>query len=473
MCGATEPDLVIRGMCHRVMQNGSMEPHLVELSRTIDAGELGRRIRNARLAVGLTQSQLAAGDVSATLLSRIEDGQRRPSVNLLEAMAPRLGVALDELLATPLDEANLELQLAVDHAELKFLGGDAAGALIDVEAAIRKMDAQTPAVVNRAGVFLRARTLEALGDYNAAILILEDLTATPSIDPVWLKAAIGLTRCYRQSGDTAAAIRIGERAAEQAAEIGLEGATEAIQLTVTVASAYDLSGEPDHALRLCLRALETAEKYGSAPVARASAYWNASMIQTTRGDLASASDYAQKALRIFEESDDNRALAALRSAAADLMLATDPPDPAGAIEQVGLAEREMAWAANTDAEKSDLLVVKARAHLMVGDLDVARESVDRAALLVPSAATFVRADAASVAGQVAAAQGDIAQARERYREGVNLLSGMTADRRVSNLWYELAELLDEVGDQEAARDAYRAAAAASGAMSRRRATQLR
>ena len=47
-----------------------------------------------------------------------------------------------------------------------------------------------------------------------------------------------------------------------------------------------------------------------------------------------------------------------------------------------------------------------------------------------------------------------------------LLTGAGADRGAAQLWFELADLLEDVGDVEAAREAYRSAAASTGLRSR-------
>jgi hypothetical protein len=49
---------------------------------------------------------------------------------------------------------------------------------------------------------------------------------------------------------------------------------------------------------------------------------------------------------------------------------------------------------------------------------------------------------------------------------VFLLTGVGADHDAAQLWFELADLLEDVGDVDAARDAYRSAAASSGLRSR-------
>lgn len=60
---------------------------------------LGTRIRDARLLSGLTQQELTAGMVTSAFISRIEAGDRRPSAELLMAMATRLRVDVEVLVA--------------------------------------------------------------------------------------------------------------------------------------------------------------------------------------------------------------------------------------------------------------------------------------------------------------------------------------------------------------------------------------
>ena len=324
-----------------------------------------------------------------------------------------------------------------------------------------------------ASAFVRARALEAVGDYNEAILAFEDLTAEASADPRWLKAAIALCRCYRQAGDAAASVEFGERASATARDLGLEGSTEAIQLSVTVAWGYATLGDNDRALRMCLRALETADRHGSSAIARGSAYWNASIIQSRRGKFAAAAEFSRKALAIFEEADDMRALAALRSEVADLHLSMDPPNPAAALELLDRAEREMNWSASSASGRASLLVTRARAHLMARDTIRAAKALERAEAELPAADVVVRAYAASLGGQIAAAEGRMDDAALAYREAVGLLSGLGADQRVARLWFELGDLLAEAGDHQAAVAAFRSGAVASGALPARGATLVR
>ena len=72
------------------------------------------------------------------------------------------------------------------------------------------------------------------------------------------------------------------------------------------------------------------------------------------------------------------------------------------------------------------------------------------------------ADAKSLEGQGFAARGEIEEAKVAYREAVLALTGIGSDRGAAQLWFELAGLLEDVGDFDAARDAYKSAAASRG-----------
>ena len=59
--------------------------------------EVGRRLREARERAGLSQRQLSFPGCSPAYISRIEAGDRIPSLQLLREMGRRLGVSEDYL----------------------------------------------------------------------------------------------------------------------------------------------------------------------------------------------------------------------------------------------------------------------------------------------------------------------------------------------------------------------------------------
>lgn len=441
---------------------GHMDLRLAEISRTIDPAELGRRLRVARVAAGMTQAQVAADDITAAYLSRIEDGQRRPEAGLLERMAGRLGVGLHELLTGISADRTRALQLSLDHAEMSLASGDHAAALTLASEVLADTETEVAADLKAVALRVQAGAFEAAGDLNGAIVILEELTATPTADANWLRSLIALSRCYRDSGEFARAVAVGDTAAATITELGIEGLTEAIQLTVTVAAAHHRLGDLDEAMRVCMRALQAAETYDS-PVAKASAYWNASVIENTaRGATVLATDMARKALALFEAADDNRNLAKVRAEVASLQLSQDPPDGAAALETLRNAERELAWSGASAWEISLLHITRGRAHLAIGEHAEALDSIQTGLELAPAQAPFLRASADSLKGRIAAAEGRLDDARALYRNAVMELTAAGSDRGAAQLWFDLANLLTEVGDTEGALLAFRSAGASTG-----------
>lgn len=53
--------------------------------------EIGQRLRDARLAAGLSQRQLCGDVITRNMLSQIENGQARPSMDTLRYLSARLG----------------------------------------------------------------------------------------------------------------------------------------------------------------------------------------------------------------------------------------------------------------------------------------------------------------------------------------------------------------------------------------------
>lgn len=72
----------------------------------IDYQDMGRRIRDIRLAKGITQEQLAnAIDVGVTHISHIETGAAAPSLKTFVGIVNALGCSADELLCRDVDTA--------------------------------------------------------------------------------------------------------------------------------------------------------------------------------------------------------------------------------------------------------------------------------------------------------------------------------------------------------------------------------
>lgn len=437
-----------------------MEPRLASVSRSIDPAVLGERIRNIRVAAGMTQGDLAGSDASIAYISRIEAGKRRPELTLLARLAKRLKVTPEELLLGVSRDRRAELQVTLDYADLALRSGNAVDALAkSADVLDAATDTSDIDLIRDAGV-VNALALEALGHLDDAIVGLEDLVAGYESSAQWVRCAIALTRCYRESGDLVRATDTGEKAIARLRAVSLDATGEAIQLTVTLASVYNERGDSGHAIRMCRTAATKAEALDS-PKAKAAAYWNASIMESDQGRIDVAIPLAKHALALLEADDDNRNLARLHSQLGMFLLAGDPPDAAEAKVSLERAAVELEWSAATVVERGYNSVALARALLMLGDRDQAEQLVeDVLASIGP--APLLAADCALLRGQISGVRGDVEGARAAYLEAVHLLSGAGADRSAAQMWVDLGTLLEELGEMEAAMTAFRSAAVSTG-----------
>ena len=451
----------------------------ITLLQEIRPYELGSRLRAARLARGWTQTELAGDLVSVGYVSRIESGHRRPQAEVLEALAQRLDVPVDQLLRGATAPEQDEIRLALDFAELSLENGAIAEAEMRArEARDRAYAIVHPDLADRA-TFLVARALESQGNVDDAILELEPLVMGPGAIPrepgaipkaglpaiPRIRAAIALGRCYRQSGDLGLAVEVMERTLAELGDTALDGSDEVVQLAVSLAATYFDRGDTGQAIRTCRKAIAQAERLGS-PRARAAAYWNASIMEAERGSVAEAIPLAERALALLAEGQDGRNLARLRTALADMQLQLDPPEVVAAQQQLDLADHELRESSGGAFDFARNDVARARVLMLLGDLDAARELSAAVHARVAEHSPIAAADAKLVEGQAAAAAGHVEEAGRVYRQAVMLLTGVGADRDAADLWFELAGLFEAVGDMDAARNAYRSAAASTGLRSR-------
>jgi transcriptional regulator with XRE-family HTH domain len=435
------------------------------LLKEIDPAQLGDRLRAARVAKGWTQTQLAGEHISVGYVSRIESGHRRPNAAVLDDMAVRLGVPVEHLLRGVTAREYDEIKLTLDFAELSLESGQHLEAESQARIALdRAVTGSQDELAFRAR-YLVARALEGQGSIDDAILELEPLVYGKGGGLLRVRCAIALSRCLRESGDLSAAIEVGERVGKQLEGSHLRNSDEAVQLAVTLAAAYFYRGDTGHAVRICRKAITESETSAS-PAARAAAYWNASLFESEQGSVADAVPLAERALALLSEGQDTRNLARLRNLLGTMQLQLDPPEVDAARGNLDKAAEELAWSSASVLDITRNAVARARAHYLNGDFAQADEMCAGILETATDDAPLLAADAQSLVGQVAAARGDTEGAMSAYRHAVFLLTGVGADRDAAQLWFELADLLEEVGDVDSAREAYRSAAASSGLRSR-------
>jgi transcriptional regulator with XRE-family HTH domain len=439
-----------------------MEPELAHALTAVSPAQLGGRVRAARVAAGLTQSQLAGQDASVAYLSRIESGQRRPSAALLETLAARLGVAIDYLVVGRGWEDARRLELLLDHAELSLVGGEAANALAQVREVLESPAIQAVPGGPQRAKYVEAATLDALGD-EAAVPAFQELLESGPESLTGLKAATALSRIWRENGQLERAIACA-RDALRGTPQSLLGSDEGIRLSVTLAAALFTAGRTDEAAEICDRAIAEAERLSS-PVARASAYWNTSIIRLEAGDMSEAISLAGRALHLLENTERVRDLGRLRTHLGAIMLRADPPRLTEAQEQLQIAERELDWSEATPADRARHDLVNARALFLSGAWEAASQRA-RSVLGSCDGLPLLGVHAMTLLGQIAWNAREHEEASGWYREAITLLTGAGADREAAQLWFDLGTLATEAGLTAEAADAFRRAAVSAGLQAR-------
>jgi tetratricopeptide (TPR) repeat protein len=169
------------------------------------------------------------------------------------------------------------------------------------------------------------------------------------------------------------------------------------------------------------------------------------------------------------EGQDSRNLARLRTQVGIMQLELDPPDLESAHQQLDQAAEELPWCSASPVEIAVNELARARAFLLQGDLDRAEEICRQTFDVANSDAPDTAAQARAVLGQIQVARGDVETAKATYRQAVFFLTAAGGDLDAAQLWFDLADLLEDVGDLDAAREAYRSAAASTGLRSRAKA----
>jgi transcriptional regulator with XRE-family HTH domain len=421
---------------------------------------VGRRIRDARQAKGLSQTELARDLVSPSYISLIEADKRSPEPEVLATLAERLGTTA-EFLQTGVDPGVGRAEhLSLRYAELALANGQPDEAARE----FRQLSQSRDMATRFSASWGLARALEALGFLEQAIAQVHTLleqSRPPSLpDPGPLTLWTTLCRLYREVGDLSQSIDIGEKALREAQSLGLSGEAE-VELTVTLVGSYYERGDYTRAALLSNDVLQSAERHGSYR-ARASAYWNASLVAEARDQVPLALELAERALALLSEGEDERSLSRLRVAYAWLLLRKPNPEPERTLQLLQkshAALRDRGSAMDLAYCETEL----ARCHAFLGDARTAIEFAEGALRRLGEKDVIETARARLVLGQALVLAGDSASGQVECELAAQQLSSLLATRQAASAWREVAEMAVQLGRNEQALDAFRRLADSVGA----------
>ena len=265
---------------------------------------------------------------------------------------------------------------------------------------------------------------------------------------------------YLEGGDLHRSVEVGEAALEDLVKQDLEGTDEHLRLGSTVLWCYVERGDVLFATHRAAELIQLAEALGS-PRGRGSVYWNAALVAEERRDYVLAQQYTERALALLSEGEPDRDLPRLRLNYAWLLLRSDPPEPAVALEHIRSAARDLEVLGST-VELAAMDVETARAHLLLGAPELAEERARHGIERLGSSPRLESAVAHLTLGDVLHALDRSDEAAAAYQWAADVLGMMSASRQAAAAWRDLGDRYRAHGEAEAAVEAYDRALAEAG-----------
>jgi tetratricopeptide (TPR) repeat protein len=384
-----------------------------------DPTAVGRRLRAARERAGLSQRQLAFPGCSPAYISRIESGDRIPSLQLLRELGRRLSVT-EDWLAT-----------GSEHGP-----SGPGGHLLEADVSVRLDDLGRAeelyvAVLEQTGADeTRARAYEGLGQVEhrrgrprAAIeLFVQALALYDTHETAHPDLADSLGRSYARVGELESAIGVFERCLENAVADG--DVLGEMRFLVLLGHALTDAGDLGRAEELLGRALAIGTD-SDRPGVRAQLFWTQSRLHAERNEPEPAARYATRALELLSMTED-----AYRTARAHQLLAHIELDRGRAEEALRLLRdgRPLLDRSANPVERAQYELEEARALAKLGRKEEAATLAAEVSRVNAEAHAEEAARSYAILAEVYEDLGDRARALELFELAAELLRQETPNR---------------------------------------------
>ncbi len=427
------------------------------------AVRLGQRLRRARLARNLTQSEVAQKQFSVSYISAVERGQIRPSLGALEKLADRLQIPLSDLLRE--DESPAPAAYSMDRADI-----NAAHAEIDD----RLREAQVLAYQNRgdeAVEVLTALTTRSLTPQEQVLVhwrlgallvelgradearheVQEALTLADQLGDVELRE-----RLRSQLGDVYALAQRHQLALEQyqssldAIESGaIQDPSFHLMVLGNIGSQYRELGNIPAAIDALERAATLAGDVLN-PERLGEALWALSQTYRQQGDARRASTYALRSLNAYEDAARRRLAARVYTRLGRALSQSNRVDEALVHLEQALAMAEEQQDALGTAEALRSL---AAVYLQQGRVDDAAATAARAVEIAEATGDQVHIGESLVTqAHVQAARGDAEAAGNLFDQAITALQGADSPQNLADAYAQYSAFLESRGEGSRALD---------------------
>lgn len=423
---------------------------------------LGDRLRQLRVAAGMTQSDLAGERFSKEYVSQIERGKTRPTRETIEWLAGRLGVDAGFLangVATD-DRAKLEGALARAEALYEASRNDeAAAAFAPLLAAARATSVPQLEVRALVGTALAKMRL---GAHREALELLNDaraLTESDSFSDVErADVLLRLGGCRYQLNSAQSALALLNEGLALAERSGLPCDALTSNLLSWRARCWLHQRDYEAAREDVERALELAQGVDD-PWTIGAAYFQASLVADRDGRWVLARTYAEKAREAYAEIADHAHVGQLTNNLGGLNFLLGKTDVA--VDLLKEAFR-IALDSGLEADAGRAVSSLAQVHLRTGNLDQAEEQARQALQFLDGREDYTDevGNVHLVLGRALLEQGRLAEAEATFQRAEESFAALGSASHRAAVWVARGDLAAKRGDDRLAASLYRSAAEA-------------
>lgn len=402
---------------------------------------LAERLRRLRHEHGLSQRDVAGPGVSPAYVSRIESGERRPSVRALRVIARKLGVSLEYLETGSAISAGEERELRLAEAELRLrLGEDLQGA----EQALTQLhtEAREAGDLDQAARALVGLGLAAAhtGRHGEAVTQLEQCLESSLVSPLShpnVFVTLGLS--YMALGQPEQAVALFARCLDEIDAHVPDDLAARVRFATHLSYALSNLGELERAREL-LVGLSEAVEGAVDPYARIRLYWSLARLAVMAGQPAVALRQLRRAIGLLESTEDTLQLARAHLLCSEILIFAGQAERAG--QHLELAGRLF----ELGGESRDLGAVRTQQAKRALALGHADEALERAREALGFLGEHLEQGSAWHAlGLAQALQGERDEATESLRQAVDHLTRNGEWREASEACRARAKVLRELG----------------------------
>ena len=417
---------------------------------------IGKRIRETRQKLNLSQAQLAHPELSDSYISLIESGNRTPTPTALKIIASKLNCSVEFLIHGVESERIRKIEDSLTEARQALEGGARSRARQIYLDVLSEPDLRLLPQHYREAKYGSALAAEACGDLDEAIRALVALREDngPLSDEIRIGSALALSRCYRDRGELDQAIDVAERELAAWAEKGWTD--HLIELGSTLLSAYFERGDLLRAEQYASQLLAAAEELGT-PRAIVAVNWNAAILAESTGRYEEALARAERAWAIQKVSGEPRNRARLHATYIDIRLRVRPDEAAACRDELLQAERELQDSAASTLDLAYCQYLLCRAEIELGHAERAAEYALAALKLMGKTNNGALAEVQVILGRAYQMLNRVDEAARALKAAAEALAKEPTNRLTAELWLMAAAVWQDLGDQKSSRQAYQRA----------------